>query len=157
MTDPLFRPATAADLPAIVAMLADDMLGAAREGDPDDPAYRAAFAAIMADPNELLAVAEIDGAPAGCLQIGFIPGLSRKGAWRGQIEGVRVAAPWRGRGVGAAMIRWAVEQCRARGCATVQLTTDKRRTDAHRFYARLGFVASHEGMKLSLPSSRRRS
>jgi ribosomal protein S18 acetylase RimI-like enzyme len=147
---PTFRPATADDLSAIVAMLADDILGSAREGDPADPAYRAAFAAIMADPNELLAVAEIDGAAAGCLQIGFIPGLSRKGAWRGQIEGVRVAGRWRGRGMGAAMIRWAVAQCRARGCATVQLTTDKRRHDAHRFYERLGFIASHEGMKLTL-------
>jgi GNAT superfamily N-acetyltransferase len=148
--DPIFRPATRADVPAIVALLADDMLGAAREGDPADPVYLAAFDAIMADPNELLAVAEVDGAVAGAVQIGFIPGLSRKGAWRGQIEGVRVAARFRGRGLGAAMIRWAVAQCRARGCVVAQLTTDKRRADAHRFYERLGFVRSHEGMKLAL-------
>jgi GNAT superfamily N-acetyltransferase len=147
---PVFRPATAADIPAIVAMLADDMLGAAREGDPADPAYLAAFYAIAADPNELLAVAEIDGRVAGTVQIGFLPGLSRKGAWRGQIEAVRVAALFRGRGLGEAMIRWALDQCRARGCAMVQLTTDKRRADAQRFYGRLGFVASHEGMKLEL-------
>jgi GNAT superfamily N-acetyltransferase len=137
-------------MPAIVAMLADDMLGAAREGDPSDPAYLAAFRAIEADPNELLAVADIDGRVAGTVQIGFLPGLSRRGAWRGQIEAVRVAAPFRGRGLGEAMIRWALDQCRARGCAVAQLTTDKRRADAQRFYARLGFAASHEGMKLEL-------
>lgn len=147
---PTFRPAGPADIPAIVEMLADDMLGRAREGAPDDPCYADAFAAVAADPNEVLAVAEVEGVVAGCVQIGFIPGLSRRGAWRGQIEGVRVATPYRGRGLGEAMIRWAVEQCRTRGCATVQLTTDKRRSDAHRFYARLGFEASHEGMKLSL-------
>jgi len=148
----IFRPARIADLPAIVALLADDMLGAAREA-PGDPGYAAAFAAIEADANEVLAVAEIGGQVAGCLQLGFIPGLSRRGAWRGQIEGVRVAAALRGRGVGRAMILWAVDQCRARGCATVQLTTDKRRHDAHRFYESLGFIRSHEGMKLSLETA----
>jgi len=148
----IFRPARIADLPAIVALLADDMLGAARET-PGDPGYAAAFAAIEADANEVLAVAEIGGQVAGCLQLGFIPGLSRRGAWRGQIEGVRVAAALRGRGVGRAMILWALDQCRARGCATVQLTTDKRRHDAHRFYESLGFIRSHEGMKLSLETA----
>ncbi len=157
MDDVIFRPARLADLPAIVAMLADDMLGAAREapggegsGGAADPAYATAFAAIEADPNETLIVAERGGAVVGCLQLGFIPGLSRRGAWRGQIEGVRVAGPLRGKGLGRAIILWAIEQCRARGCATVQLTTDKRRHDAHRFYESLGFARSHEGMKLML-------
>ena len=90
----------------------------------------------------------------GCLQLTFIPGLSRAGMWRGQIEAVRVAAAQRGRGVGRAMLRWAIEQCRARGCGLVQLTTDKRRADAHRFYESLGFGASHEGMKLALRDPR---
>lgn len=150
MTEPVFRPAVAADLPAIIALLTDDMLGAAREAAADDPAYAAAFAQIIADPGELLAVAELDGAVVGCLQIGFIPGLSRRGQMRGQIEGVRVAARLRGRGVGRAMILWALGQCRARGCGVAQLTTDKRRGDARRFYESLGFVASHEGMKIAL-------
>ncbi|MFN3613289.1 MAG: GNAT family N-acetyltransferase [Rubrimonas sp.] len=130
--------------------MADDALGAAREGAAADPAYAEAFARVMADPGELLAVAELDGAVVGCLQIGIIPGLSRRGQTRGQIEGVRIAGPMRGRGLGRAMILWALEQCRARGCGLVQLTTDKRRADAHRFYERLGFVASHEGMKIVL-------
>lgn len=153
MDNPTFRPARIEDLPAVVALLADDMLGAAREGAAAAPDYAAAFAAIAADPNEMLVVAELEGQVAGCLQLGFIPGLSRRGAWRGQIESVRVAAAARGRGLGRRMILWAVAQCRERGCALVQLTTDKRRADAHRFYEGLGFVRSHEGMKLALEPS----
>jgi len=145
----IFRRATAADLPAIVALLADDILGASRE-DPGDPAYAAAFAAIAADPNQLLAVAEDAGHVVGCLQLSFIPGLSRKGMWRGQIESVRIAAAERGSGLGRRMFAWAIAECRARGCGLVQLTTDKARPDARRFYESLGFVASHEGMKLAL-------
>jgi GNAT superfamily N-acetyltransferase len=145
----ILRRATEADLPAIVALLADDVLGAAREA-PGDPAYAAAFAAIEADPNQMLAVAEEAGRVLGCLQLTFIPGLSRRGMWRGQIEGVRVAAGQRGTGLGRRMFEWAIAQCRARGCGLVQLTTDKARPDAHRFYESLGFVASHEGMKLAL-------
>ncbi len=149
MTDTVFRRATAADLPAIVALLADDVLGASRES-PGDPAYDAAFAAIEADANQFLAVVEIEGRVAGCLQLSFIPGLSRRGMWRGQIESVRIAASQRGAGLGRLMFEWAIEQCRARGCGLVQLTTDKARPDARRFYESLGFAASHEGMKLAL-------
>ncbi len=145
----ILRRATEADLPAIVALLADDMLGAGREV-PGDPAYEAAFAAIEADPNQLLAVAEEIGRVVGCLQLTFIPGLSRKGMWRGQIESVRIASGHRGTGLGRRMFEWAIEACRARGCGLVQLTTDKARPEAHRFYESLGFVASHEGMKLAL-------
>ena len=149
MTEPAFRRATAADVPAIVALLADDVLGAAREK-PGDPAYDAAFAAIAADANQFLAVVEIDGRVAGCLQLSFIPGLSHRGMWRGQIESVRIAAEARGGGLGRRMFEWAIGQCRDRGCGIVQLTTDKARGDARRFYESLGFVASHEGMKLKL-------
>lgn len=147
MSEPVFRRATAADLPAIVALLADDVLGAARER-PGDPAYDAAFEAIDADPNQLLAVVERAGQVVGCLQLTFLPGLSHRGMWRGQIESVRIAAGERGSGLGRSVFAWAIDQCRARGCGMVQLTTDKSRADARRFYEGLGFVASHEGMKL---------
>ena len=152
MSEPLFRRARAADLPAIVAMLADDALGQAREDArvPLDRRYVEAFDAIERDPNQLLAVAETDGAVVGCLQLSFIPGLSRRGMWRGQIESVRIAAEQRGGGLGRAMFEWAFAECRARGCGLVQLTTDKTRPDALGFYTALGFVASHEGLKLAL-------
>ena len=149
MTEPVFRRAVASDIEAIVALLADDVLGAAREK-PGDPAYAAAFAAVEADPNQLLAVVERDGRVVGCLQLTFMPGLSHRGAWRGQIESVRIAASERGGGLGRRVFGWAIAECRARGCRMVQLTTDKSRTDARRFYESLGFVASHEGMKLAL-------
>jgi GNAT superfamily N-acetyltransferase len=143
------RPATQDDVPAIVAMLADDPLGARRE-QPGDPAYLAAFTALAADPRQLLVVAEQDGAPVGTLQLTFIPGLSRRGATRAQIEAVRVRADRRGSGLGQELVRWAIDTARERGCVLVQLTTDNSRTDAHRFYERLGFQASHVGMKLPL-------
>ena len=148
------RRATAADLPARVARLADDQLGAAREtADGDLTPYRRAFALVDADPAHVL-VAAMDGDTlVGTLQLTFLPGLARRGALRAQIEAVRVAAGARGRGLGAAMVGWAVEEARTRGCGLVQLTTDKSRADAHCFYERLGFVASHEGMKLPLPGS----
>lgn len=149
MSDVVFRAATAADVPAIVALLADDVLGAARER-PGDPAYEAAFAAIDADPNQLMAVADLGGRIVGCLQLTFIPGISHRGAWRGQVESVRIGADQRGSGLGRRMMEWAMDQCRARGCRMVQLTTDKSRADARRFYESLGFVASHEGMKRAL-------
>jgi GNAT superfamily N-acetyltransferase len=143
------RRATRADVPGIVAMLADDELGAARER-PGDPAYLAAFDAVAADPNQLLVVADVDGTPVGTLQLTFIPGLSRQGAVRAQIEAVRIRSDQRGGGLGGQLIGWAIEAARQRGCALVQLTTDASRTDAHRFYQRLGFQPSHVGMKLTL-------
>lgn len=148
----LLRRATLADVPAVVAMLADDVLGASREvvSDPPLPCYVQAFHAIDSDPNQLLAVADVDGEVAGCLQLTFIAGLSRQGAKRCVIESVRVRSDTRGSGLGRKMVQWAVEECRARGCQMVQLTTDKQRTDAHRFYESLGFAATHEGMKLAL-------
>lgn len=147
--DMTMRTAEAADLPAILRLLADDPLGKNRETAVEAP-YQAAFAAIAADPKHEVVVAELDGQVVGCFQLSFIPGLSRRGAWRAQIESVRIDSALRGRGAGQAMMEWAIAKARARGCALVQLTTDKRRPDAHRFYARLGFVASHEGMKLEL-------
>nr|WP_211261530.1 GNAT family N-acetyltransferase [Pseudonocardia acaciae] len=146
----IMRPATAADLPAIVAMLADDVLGAARESPDDLAPYEKAFADIEADPSELLAVATLDGAVVGSLQVSWLPGLSHRGALRAQVESVRVAASVRSRGVGEAMMRWVIDQARARDCVLVQLSTHKTRTDAHRFYERLGFTASHLGYKLPL-------
>ena len=144
-----FRAARPADVPAIVALLADDVLGAERETAADD-SYRAAFEQIEADPRSYLIVADDDGQVAGTVQLTLIPGLSRHGTLRGQIEGVRVAAACRGRGLGREMIGWAVGQAREHGCGLVQLTSDKRRPDALRFYESLGFTASHEGFKLSL-------
>ena len=147
--DLTMRPAATADLPAILRLLADDPLGKNRETAVETP-YALAFAAIAADPNHEMVVAELDRRVVGCFQLSFIPGLSRRGAWRAQIESVRIDSALRGRGAGRAMMEWAIARARERGCALVQLTTDKRRPDAHRFYARLGFVASHEGMKLEL-------
>ena len=147
-----FRTATADDLPAIIAMIADDQLGQAREDArlPLDQRYLDAFAAITRDPSQIPVVVEQDDAIVGYMQVTFIPGISRLGAWRGQIESVRVARAKRGGGIGTAMFEWGIAECRKRGCSLVQLYTDKSRADAHRFYERLGFKRSHEGMKLSL-------
>jgi GNAT superfamily N-acetyltransferase len=147
------RHATADDVAAIVALLADDPLGRTREQpaqDSDLKPYLDAFEAIDSDPGQLLVVAADGAEVVATMQLTFIAGLSRRGALRMQIEAVRVAASQRGRGLGAAMMEWAIERARLRGCAVVQLTTDKSRTDAHRFYQRLGFLASHEGLKLTL-------
>lgn len=150
MSDLEIRRATAADVPAIVAMLADDPLGATREA-PDDPApYEQAFARIDADPAQHLAVAERDGTVVGTLQLTVIPGLSRRGMTRALIEAVRVHRDERGSGLGTQLIEWAVEEARRQGCAVVQLTSDATRTDAHRFYERLGFEATHVGFKRML-------
>ncbi|OOY06782.1 GNAT family N-acetyltransferase [Thioclava sp. F28-4] len=146
------RPARETDLFEIVEMLADDPLGATREDlrDPLPKAYHAAFSAIESDPNQLLVVAERKGAVGGTLQLSFLPGLARQGAWRGQIEAVRIARDYRGGKLGEAMFARAISECRARGCSLVQLTTDKARPDAHRFYDRLGFEPTHVGYKLKL-------
>ena len=149
----LLRRARQADVPVIVALIAADQLGASRDGVRDDrdlAAYARAFQAIDADPAHLLLVAESAGQVVGTMQLSFLPGLARRGALRAQIEAVRVADTARGGGLGAAMFGWAIDEARRRGCALVQLTTDKSRIGAHRFYQRLGFVASHEGMKLAL-------
>jgi GNAT superfamily N-acetyltransferase len=147
MDDLEIRRATSADVEAVVAMLADDPLGARRES-PGDPAYATVFAAIDADPRQYLAVAVSGGEVVGTLQLTFIPGLSRRGATRALIEAVRVRADQRGSGLGRRLAEWAIETARARGAALVQLTTDASREDAHRFYERLGFQATHVGMKL---------
>ena len=147
-----FRDANLADLPAIVALLAEDTLGEKREDSslPLDPAYERAFHLIDANPDQRQIVAEKGGAVIGTMQLTFIPGIAFRGAWRGQIEAVRVAGSLRGQGIGAKMINWAVEQCRARQCRMVQLTSDKSRDAAHRFYERLGWTRSHEGFKITL-------
>jgi len=145
-----FRTALITDLPAIIDLLADDELGSQREtvSDPVDGRYIAAFNAIEADSNQQLVVATAGETVVGTLQLSFVPGISRRGSWRGQIEAVRIAAPFRSAGVGRQMFEWAIAQCKAKGCNVVQLTTNKTRPDAHRFYEKLGFVNSHEGYKL---------
>jgi GNAT superfamily N-acetyltransferase len=147
-----FRTATRADVPAILALLADDDLGAAREvvAEHVDARYWHAFEAIDADPRNELIVAEEHGTVIGTCQLTFTPSLSHRGAERMTIEAVRVSSARRGRGAGRAMMLWALDRASQRGCQLVQLTSDKRRTDAHRFYASLGFTASHEGMKMAL-------
>lgn len=165
----IFRDARRGDVPVIVAMLADDFLGAGREagsreaggreaqdsagdgaGAEVDEAYWSAFGQIEADPRNRLIVAESDGKIAGTLQLTLLPGLSRHGMLRAQIEAVRVAAWTRGQGIGRRMISWAIDEARRAGCGMVQLTSDKRRADAIRFYSSLGFEATHEGLKLPL-------
>ncbi len=143
------RRAEPSDLAAVLRLIVDDQISSSRESQDLEP-YKAAFERIDADPAQLLVVAVAGDEVVGTLQLTLIPGLSRVGALRAQVEAVRVQGDQRGRGIGEAMLRWAVDEARRRGCAIVQLTTDKRRTDAHRFYARLGFDASHEGFKLRL-------
>lgn len=152
MTQPLMRPAQREDIPVLIKMLADDALGATREtvSDPVHPDYLKGFEAIARDPNHILAVLEDETGIVGTLQVSFLPGLSHRGMWRGQIEGVRVASNRRGQKLGHTMIEWAIEQCREKGCRQIQLSTDKSRTAAIRFYEGLGFKPSHEGMKLNL-------
>lgn len=150
MSDIEIRRATEADLPAIVAMLADDPLGATRESPDDMTPYVAAYTALAADPNQHLIVAARDGRTIGTLQLTVIPGLSRRGATRSIIEGVRVHREERSSGLGTQLIEWAIATSRALGCRMVQLTSDATRVDAHRFYERLGFEASHLGFKLTL-------
>ncbi|WP_338781001.1 GNAT family N-acetyltransferase [Streptomyces sp. DG1A-41] len=150
MGDLEIRPVTADDVPAIVAMLADDPLGAQRESPDDLAPYLTALERLSADPNQRLVVAVREARVVGTLQLTIIPGLSRRGATRSIIEGVRVHADERGSGLGTRLIEWAIDESRHQGCQLVQLTSDNTRTDAHRFYERLGFTASHTGFKLSL-------
>jgi GNAT superfamily N-acetyltransferase len=149
----VLRQAEVGDILAIVDLLSADQLGVTRDAvhtAQDLAAYQRAFRAIDADPAHLLVVAQAGRHLVATMQLSFIPGLARRGGLRAQIEAVRVHESCRGRDLGAAMMGWAVGEARRRGCVLVQLTTDKSRLDAHRFYRQLGFVASHEGMKLRL-------
>ncbi|WP_051195657.1 GNAT family N-acetyltransferase [Meiothermus rufus] len=146
------RRATRADVVAIVRLLADVPLGQVRETftDPLPESYYRAFEAIEADPNRFLAVVEQNGRIVGTFQLSFIPGLSHKGAWRVQLEAMHIEHTLRNQGLGRAVMQWIIEQARQRGCTLMQLSTDKSRPAAHRFYPRLGFISSHEGMRLKL-------
>lgn len=152
MSGVVFRNAERRDVPAVVRLLADDALGAAREKatDPLPDSYYRAFDAMAAQTGNALIVGEQDGQVVACLQLSIVPGLSRQGQARATIEAVRVARTLRSQGIGERLVRFGIERARAGGAGIVQLTTDKSRKDAHRFYARLGFKASHEGMKLDL-------
>ncbi len=152
MGAPVFRAARRQDVARIVELLADDPLGSGREQfeDPLPASYYAAFDRIEASDGNILTVAEVDGAVVGCLQMTFIPGLSNQGADLALIEGVRVAAALRSQGLGRQLIEWALDTARARGCQAVELFTHKTRTDAHRFYDRLGFDQSHVGYRIKL-------
>lgn len=151
MTKLLIRDAALEDLPAIIALGEDDPVAVAR-----DPIaapvseHEEAFALIEADPGERLLVAELAGAVIGSFQLSFIPGIARRGTWRGMIESVRVTPAMQGRGIGRLMMLWAIDACREKGCHTIQLTSATNRPDAHRFYERLGFHATHRGYKLKL-------
>ncbi len=140
-------------LPCAAGLPAEPAVRLRRAQRADLPAIVNLLAAIDRDPAQLLVVAEVEGRVVGTLQLSFIPGLSRRGALRAQIESVRVSPAHRGRGLGQAMFSWVIDEARRRGCTLVQLTTGKSRAGAHRFYERLGFVASHEGLKLQLPGS----
>lgn len=149
----VLRTAVADDVPAIVRLLAADQLGAGRDGigsAADLRPYLRAFRAIDADPAHLLLVVTDGAQVLATMQLSFLPGLARRGALRAQIEAVRVRPDYRNQGLGRSLLEWAIEEARGRGCALVQLTTDKSRADAHRFYEQLGFVASHQGLKLIL-------
>jgi ribosomal protein S18 acetylase RimI-like enzyme len=152
MNEPVIREARKSDVAAIVGLLAEDFLGQSRE-DPSSPPrreYLDAFDEMARDANQMMIVMEQDGAIVGCLQISVIPGLTLVGTRRGQIEGVHIASTHRGRGLGHRLLQWSIEECRRRGCGLVQLTANKARRDAHRFYASLGFEATHEGFKRAL-------
>jgi len=150
MSEIRFRRATLQDVPAVVALLADDRLGATRE-DPDDlPLYERAFDRVDRDPGQFLVVGELDGTVVATAQLTFVPGLSRRGSTRALVEAVRVTGSRRGNGLGSAMIGWVIEECRSRGCSRLSLTSDLTREDAHRFYLALGFARSHAGFSLPL-------
>lgn len=152
MTGLAFRTATEADLPEIVRLLADDHLGAVREryANPLPESYAKAFAALQRIGGEVILALDESGAVIGCLQLLILPGLGQQGKWRAQIEAVRIESALRGKGLGSDLIRHAIQRARAAGCGVVQLTSDNSRAGAHRLYERLGFKASHVGMKLHL-------
>ena len=153
MSDLTYRFATPADLPFMVALIAEDDVSGKKLDDPsapNAPHYEQALAAIAADPNQAIYIVEQNGAPVGTFQLTFIPGIMRKGMWRGLIESVHVSPAHRNQGIGKQMMAWAIERCRERGCGMVQLTSNKKRVDAHRFYRALGFEQSHEGFKFFL-------
>ncbi|WP_088331841.1 GNAT family N-acetyltransferase [Lacimicrobium sp. SS2-24] len=147
-----YRPAKEKDLSALVSLLADDVLGRQREDTsvPLNQAYMSAFRAIDADPNNLLLVVEHEQRLVGMLQLTFIPYLTHTGSWRCLIEGVRIHEAFRGQGIGEKMFGYAISLARQKGCTRIQLTSDKQRPEALRFYEKLGFQATHEGFKLSL-------
>jgi GNAT superfamily N-acetyltransferase len=152
MPNLIFRRATEADVPAIIRLLADDLLGSSREALEAEslPQYLNAFRVVDADANQFLLVVDDGSGIVGTLQLTFIAGLARGGLKRGLVEAVRVASDRRGEKIGEAMFAWVLEKCRRESCGIVQLTTDKSRTDAHRFYDRLGFEPSHIGYKMKL-------
>ncbi|HTJ59306.1 MAG TPA: GNAT family N-acetyltransferase [Devosiaceae bacterium] len=152
MPELIYRKATSADLPFMVDLIAvDDVSGSAETwAAANAPLYEAALAAIDADPNQELIIAELDGAAVGTLQLTFIPGIMRRGMWRAVVESVHIVPEQRNKGLGKQMMGWAAERCRARDCGLVQLTSSKKRLDAHRFYRTLGYDQSHEGFKLYL-------
>lgn len=152
MTNPVFRRATRADLPAIVDLISDDDVNGWREkpGEPLLDGYVRAFEAIEADSNNELVVGEVDGVPVATAQITFVPSLTQQGSWRSIIEGVRVSSRVRSQGVGERLIDHMLGLARARGCPTSQLTTSNARRRAHAFYARIGFDQSHLGFKRDL-------
>lgn len=147
-----FRQAVIDDLPYIVDMLADDPLGAARERFevPLPSSYFAAFEAIASNPAHELIVAVYNNQPVGVLQLTYIPNISYQGSWRALIEGVRVSANLRGHGIGRKLFQYAIDRAKQKDCHIVQLTMDKQRTDALRFYHSLGFQDTHEGLKLHI-------
>jgi len=152
MSKLVFRPARREDLPIIVWMLAEDDLGSRRERfeEPLPDSYYKAFDEIDKDSNHELIVAEMNGKVVGTLQLMFLPSISYQGGMRAQVESVRVDGKLRNQGIGAEMMKWAIERAKERDAHLVQLTSHKSRNDAHRFYERLGFTKSHVGMKLSL-------
>lgn len=147
-----FKTAKKSDVKEIVRLLADDELGSKREKyeDPLPEAYFNAFSEIENQGGNQVLLAMDDGAIVGCIQLTIIPGLARLGMKRAQIEGVRVDNNYRGQKIGEALFQEAITIAKSEGCGLVQLTTDKNRGDAHRFYEKLGFTSSHEGMKLVL-------
>jgi GNAT superfamily N-acetyltransferase len=151
-TELVIREALREDLPGVVKLLAEDEVAGSRENwtVPLSRSYVEAFEAISADPNHGLFIAGKNGEIIGTFQLSFIPNITYQGGWRAQVEGVFVSAKYRDRGIGTAMMQWAIARAREKGCCLVQLTSFNERTDAHRFYRKLGFAFSHQGAKLDL-------